>query len=214
MPILVIGFNQYTYIKKMITQLEKYTNDITIVDNFSTYSPLLEYYKNDYKYSLIKMDKNYGHKVYEKTIFNKIFGNIYFLTDPDIEFNEKLPNNFINELIEISNYFQGEKVGFALEIDSQHIRKDCISFGKTIIDWEKQYWYYKLYYQHYEIYNAAIDTTFCLINKNNNGGHYRVGGNFLAKHLPWYNNFDKEFLKDEYNFYLKNNISTNYWRKK
>ncbi len=213
MTAVIISFNQYTYVSKMVKQLEKYTNDIVVIDNNSTFPKLLDYYKNEYKYSLIKMDNNYGHKVYDKSIFNKIFGDIYILTDPDLEFNENLPDNFINELINISNYFQAEKVGFALLIDSLDIRQDITAFGKSILDWEKQYWTYKLYYPNHEIYNAALDTTFCLINKQNKGGHYRVAGNYTCKHLPWHEKFEKELVRGEYEYYLKNNVSTNYWKK-
>jgi DevC protein len=86
------------------------------------------------------MDKNYGHKVYEKSVINYIIGDVYILTDPDLEFNKNLPDNFIEEMINISNYFEAEKVGFALLIDSDDIRNDVTSFGKSIIDFEKQYW--------------------------------------------------------------------------
>jgi len=213
MTAVIISFNQYTYVSKMVKQLEKYTNDIVVIDNNSTFPKLLDYYKNEYKYSLIKMDTNYGHKVYDKSIFNKIFGDIYILTDPDLEFNKNLPDNFISELINISNYFQAEKVGFALLIDSLDIRQDVKAFDKSIVDWEKQYWTYKLYYPNHEIYNAALDTTFCLINKQNKGGHYRVAGNYTCKHLPWHEKFEKELVRGEYEYYLKNNVSTNYWKK-
>ena len=213
MTAVIISFNQYTYVSKMVKQLEKYTNDIVIIDNNSTFPKLLDYYKNEYKYSLIKMDTNYGHKVYDKSIFNKIFGDIYILTDPDLEFNKNLPDNFISELINISNYFQAEKVGFALLIDSLDIRQDVKAFDKSIVDWEKQYWTYKLFYPNHEIYNAALDTTFCLINKQNKGGHYRVAGNYTCKHLPWHEKFEKELVRGEYEYYLKNNVSTNYWKK-
>ena len=37
------------------------------------------------------------------------------------------------------------------------------------------------------MYWADIDTTFCLINKNNLGSRdIRVAGNFTARHIPWY----------------------------
>jgi hypothetical protein len=211
--VVIIGFNQYTYIKNMVTQIEKYTTDIVVIDNNSTFPKLLEYYEKEYKYTLLKMNKNYGHKVYEKDFMNYIIGDIFILTDPDLEFNKNLPNNFILEMINISNYFQAEKVGFALLIDSDTIRDDIIVFGKTIKEYEKQYWVCKYYYPNHEIYSAAIDTTFCLINKQNKGGHYRLAGNYLCKHLPWHKNFDKDLTENEYNYYSINNISTNYWKK-
>ena len=213
MPCVIIGYNQLTYIKLMVKQLEKYTNDIIIIDNNSSYGPLLEYYKNEYKYTLLRQKENYGHKVYEKNFMNKIVGDMYILTDPDIEFNKEMPDNWIESLIKISNYFQAEKTGLALLYDAPDIRTDCICFGKNIYDWESQYWIYKFYYKNFEIYSAALDTSTCLVNKQNkNSGHYRVAGNFLAKHLPWHKNFEKNIPKDEYDCYLKNNVSSNYFK--
>ena len=213
MSCVIIGFNQPTYIKKMVEQLEIYTNDIIIIDNNSDFKPLLDYYDKEYKYTLLKMNKNFGHKVYNKIFIDKLIGDIFILTDPDLEFNENLPINFIENMINISNYFEAEKVGFALEYKSANIRTDIKAFGKSIHDWEKQYWITSFYYPNHEIWSAAIDTTFCLINKQNKGGHYRIAGDYLCKHLPWYNNFDKNIPNDEFDYYIKNNISTNYWKK-
>ena len=212
MTVVIIGFNQYTYISNMVKQLEKYTTDIVIIDNNSTYLPLLDYYEKDYKYTVLKQSKNHGHKVYEQSFVSKIVGNIYFITDPDLKFNPKLPKDFIKQMIDISIYFEAEKVGFALTYNTSDIRKDCICFGKSIKDWEHQYWQVKLFYPNHEIYDAAIDTTFCLVNKQNKGGHYRVAGNYTCKHLPWHINFEKDLPKEEYDYYLNNNISTNYWK--
>jgi hypothetical protein len=213
MPCVIIGFNQPTYIQKMVKQLEPYTNDIIIIDNNSDFKPLLDYYNNNYEYTLFRMKINHGHKVYEKSFMDRLVGDIFFITDPDLRFNNKLPSNFIENMINISNYYQAEKVGFALMYDSPDIRTDIKAFGKSIKEWEKQYWTYKFYYPEHEIWSAAIDTTFCLLNKQNKGGHYRIAGNYLCKHLPWHNNFEKEIPKDEYEHYLKNNVSTNYWKK-
>ena len=50
MTVVIISYNQYTYVSKMVKQLEKYTNDIVIIDNKSSFPLLLDYYENDYKY--------------------------------------------------------------------------------------------------------------------------------------------------------------------
>jgi hypothetical protein len=215
MTCVIIGYNQPTYIKKMVKQLELYTNDIVIIDNNSNFGSLLEYYEKEYKYTLLKMKSNLGHKVYEKSFMDKIIGDIFILTDPDLEFNKNLPNNFIENMINISNYYQAEKVGFALLYDAPDIRTDVMAFGKSIKEWEKKYWTYKYYYPGFEndIWSAAIDTTFCLVNKQNKGGHYRIAGNYLCKHLPWHIGFEKEIPKDEFENYIKNNVSTNYWKR-
>ena len=59
MTIFIISYNQYTYINNMVKQLENYTNDIVIVDNNSTYKPLLNYFNTKYKYSLLTNLKTY-----------------------------------------------------------------------------------------------------------------------------------------------------------
>jgi hypothetical protein len=211
MSAVIIGYNQPTYIKKMVNQLEKYTNDIIIIDNCSTYTPLLEYYK-EYKYTLLRQNKNYGHEVYKNIFMDKVVGPIYILTDPDIEFNKNLPNNFIEELVNISNYYQAERVGFALLYNTNDIRNECIHQGKSITNLESVNWIYKFLYKDYEIYSGKIETTTCLINRNNKGDHYRIAGNYTCKHKPWHKNFEKEMPYEEYYNYLNNNISTIYWK--
>jgi len=60
----------------------------------------------------------------------------------------------------------------------------------SIYDWEKRFWKNKIDDPDYELYEADIDTTFCLINKRNlyatAGIQIRVAGDFTAKHIPWY----------------------------
>jgi FkbM family methyltransferase len=60
--------------------------------------------------------------------------------------------------------------------------------GKTIYDWESQFYQNKINDDIYELYDASIDTAFCLVNKKYEYNDYnvRIAGNFTAKHLPWY----------------------------
>jgi len=213
MSIVVIGFNQYTYITKMIKQLEPYSNDIIIIDNNSDYKPLINYYENEYKYTLLKMDKNYGHKVYEETFIVNMLGNNYIITDPDLEFNKKLPANCIQEMVQISKEYKAGRVGFALLIDTDDIRPELSYAGMPLKQWEGRFWMNKIKHPKLDLYNAPIDTTFCLLNTVNNihGLSIRIGGDYICKHKPWHYNYYLELLDDEYDYYLKNNKSTNFW---
>jgi hypothetical protein len=124
----------------------------------------------------------------------------FILTDPDLEINEKLPSNFIDDLVEISNKYRCQKTGFALDIsDFDKMYQFKYSGGGTILEWEKGFWVHRIDDDKYEIYWAGIDTTFCLFNKNYGGGHIRVAGNFTAKHLPWYTNNKLLSLTEVYN---------------
>ena len=65
-PIFIISYNRLSYVEQMICWLEKsgYTN-IHVIDNASTYPPLLEYYKT-LTYKVHFMKENYGHMVFWK----------------------------------------------------------------------------------------------------------------------------------------------------
>lgn len=216
MPVFVIGYNQLTYIRNMVRQLERYTTDINVIDNNSDFQPLLDYYENEFKYTLLKQKVNYGHKVFEYEFIQKLTGDLYILTDPDLQFNPNLPDDFIDQLVAISNYFKMHKTGFALLIDADDIRTDVIYKGCTIKDWERRFWAYRLNYPpnpSMEIFYADIDTTFCLINRRIGPSSIRVAGDFTCMHIPWHLNFEQMLESGEYENYMKNNNSTSWWFK-
>jgi FkbM family methyltransferase len=215
-PVFVISYNQYTFIKNIVKQLEKFTTDINIIDNNSDYLPLLEYFKNEYEYTLLKQKVNYGYSVYLQKKIQKLAGDLYVLTDPDLQFNSKLPENFMEELLAISNYYKANKVGFALLIDSEDIRTDITFKGRNIKDWESQFWINRIKFPlkpEIEIYKAPLDTTFCLINRNYSNPSIRVGGDFTCIHIPWHKNFQIRLEEGEGENYMKNNNSTNWFGK-
>ena len=205
---LIIGYNQLTYIRDMVQQLEKYTSDIVIVDNASDFEPLLDYYRNSYKYALLRQPTNRGHTVFQDPFIQKLMGDVYILTDPDLKFNQNLPQDFIQSLLEVSNAFRAHKVGFALCIHANNLRKDI---GPARVSFESQYWKRRVTLPTRPdliLYSAPIDTTFCLINNRYRGTHVRVAGDFTCIHRPWHENFQYELAPGEFDSYLKNNIST------
>ena len=214
-PAVIIAYNQYTYIKNMVEQLEKYTTDIIIIDNNSTYKPLLEYYENDFKYSLLRQKTNLGTFIIEDDFIRSLIGDMYILTDPDIQVNPRLPNNFIQILMDLSFYFKAHKVGFALSIDSQDIRTDILLYGQTIKEWESKFWKNPLTYPvnaGLELYGAPVDTTFCLVNNTfADKENIRIAGDYTCFHLPWHLNFKNLLTDGEYEAYLENNKSTNWF---
>jgi hypothetical protein len=60
--------------------------------------------------------------------------------------------------------------------------------GQSITEWESQFWHHRIHDDAFELYQAAIDTTFVLLTKNasNPGLSIRVAGDFTARHSPWY----------------------------
>lgn len=226
-PIFIIAWNQYTYVKSMVEQLQKLDcKKMYIIDNKSTYEPLVKYLKEIDGKNGIKVlyqDDNYGHTVYEKQHILDIAGDLYVVTDPDLILNPKIPSNFLKIMSDVSEKYKANKVGFALDITNNlDLSKNLDGKkGETFYTNEKQYWNNRVNDSDYEMYHAPIDTTFALINKKyrvlgSMENSIRMAGDFTAVHRPWLIDNEKDLLPGEMNFYLtKDNKSTtlNRWKK-
>ena len=205
-PIVVVAYNNLFFVRNFIDQLKKYDNPIILFDNNSTYEPLLEYYKDikaelGSKIDIRLMDKNYGHAVFY--LYEDTLPNVYILSDPDLQLNPRMPENFSEILFDLSKKYQASKISLALDISEKDKFVECKKYEskKTIYDWEKQFWENPIADLQYELYESPIDgaTTFFLKNKNiPEKRQIRIAGVFTAKHLPWYKGFLKNrILKEE-----------------
>lgn len=198
-PVIIIGFNNFTYIKMMVEQLLKYNlKDITIIDNCSTLPILLHYYENNKNFKVLKLNKNYGPRVLfheDLKVFYNMLPNFFILTDPDIKFNENLPEDFVDTLISITEKHKIGKAGFAIDISSSEKFKHLFFYKRykkiSIRAWEHKYWTDK---REDDLYRADIATTFAVYNKKyldfsierHRLKAMRKAGNFLCKHMQWY----------------------------
>jgi FkbM family methyltransferase len=212
-PIIVICYNNYLYVKNTLEQILKinkeYYKNIQILNNKSTCLNTIQFLDNvDVK--VIHNVANNGPwvtPINNTHIYNSL-PNKFILTDPDLKFDENIPNNFIEILSHLSDKYETVKIGLALNISDceQFYKYNTYMNSQSIYDWELQFWENKIYNDEYELYNALIDTTFCLINKNNVSKDYsiRIAGNFTAKHLPWYINNEIYNVYDNYMHYIIN----------
>jgi hypothetical protein len=211
-PFVIIAYNNLFFIRKFINQIKKYGNPIILFDNNSTYEPLLNYYK-DIKAELGSMidirlmDDNYGIEV--TSLYKDTLPDVYMLSDPDLELNPRMPANFDEILLNLSNKYQASKISLALDISEKEKFVECKKYEKTktIYDWEKQFWEFPIADSQYELYESPIDgaTTFFLKNRNiDQKRQLRIAGDFTAKHLPWYKGYLKEHISEE---------ELGYWKK-
>ncbi|HNY14595.1 MAG TPA: hypothetical protein PKI12_03580, partial [Bacteroidales bacterium] len=101
-PIIINNFNRLEMMVQLIESLEKrgYTN-IFIIDNLSTYPPLLEYYKTC-KYTVFRLDRNIGMNALWGSGLIKKFRNDYFVyTDSDMVPVEECPDDFLLFFLEV-----------------------------------------------------------------------------------------------------------------
>jgi hypothetical protein len=187
-PVIVISFNNYKYVDNTLQQLSSFDLDVRIMDNNSTCQKTIDYLKT--KENVIYNKKNEGPWIDETRntdLYNSL-PDLFIITDPDLQFNKNLPKDFVKTLCYYSDKYNSYKTGFALEIeDFDQMYQDIYVFQTyTIYDWEKRFWVKTL---EPDVYEADIDTTFCLVNKQRKDGmQLRLAGNFTARHLPWYIN--------------------------
>ena len=206
-PIVIICYNNYRYVENTLSQIlrinKEYYNNIIILNNASTCEDTIEYLKKlggsngsngGAGIAIINNIGNFGPWIAadNNNHIYDILPDKFVLTDPDLKLNANIPSNFIDILATLSDKYKTTKIGLALDIT------DCDQFYPTaeymanlsIYDWEKRFWKNKIDDPDYELYEADIDTTFCLINKRNlystAGIQIRVAGDFTAKHIPWY----------------------------
>jgi hypothetical protein len=195
-PVVIINWNSLHFFKLFVLQLKQFHVPIIVLDNKSDYWPLLNYYKElketlGHGISIWYLEKNYGHQVYLE--LKDQLPDIFILSDPDIRFNPDMPHNFREVFLEISNQYQAYKVGTALDISDSHKFIQCDNYveGTNITDWERQFWVNNVPHPLHELYDAAIDTTTCLVNNfyRQQGRCIRVAKEFTAKHMPWYQDY-------------------------
>ena len=207
-PVIIINFNRFNHLQKLVDWLEKADmRNIFIIDNASTYPLILDYY-NQTKHNVIKLNVNIGYKAFWDTPIHLWFKGLpYILTDPDVIPVENCPLDAIKFFQEIlTKYDNINKVGFGLQIDDipDHYHKKS-----EVIEWETKFWGKPV---SENLYKADIDTTFALYRANSVkqqwGKTLRTGGDYLIKHLPWYEN--SNLLSEEELYYRKMAIGSSW----
>lgn len=214
-PIIIISFNQLFYLKKLVDflLLNKH-QDIVIIDNNSTYPPLLSYFNEIEKnknVTIYRLKENFGHLIFweNEELFHKYSKGFHIVTDADIVPHEKTPSDYLSVFLKLLNTNKDiTKVGFSLYLDDI---PDSNPNKKNIISWENQFWKNKIN----KHYLSSIDTTFAMYRPN----YIRNNHNFLsgirtnipytARHGGWYIN--PKALTEEQLFYIKTANSSSSW---
>lgn len=214
-PIIIISFNQLFYLKQLVNFLKKHNyNNIVIIDNNSTYKPLINYFETiESSVTLYRLKENYGHLVFwkHKELFNKYAKGYYVVTDPDIVPLDCCPEDFVLYFKRIlDKNLEVTKVGFSLKLDDI---PDSNPNKQKVIDWEQQFWKNKTREGNYK---ADIDTTFALYRPKNlnfiNTSFYkaiRTNRPYIAMHGGWYVD-NNNLTNEQYNYYKTANESSSW----
>lgn len=196
-PVIINNRDLLTWPKEMVEKIKTYDNvgDIIVLDNGSTYEPLLEWYNT--KPCEIIYGENRGHTApWLSGLVEKLNTKYYVVSDPDLGINDTL--TYLVEKMETNSL---PKLGLGLNYDL------CPS--------ESPYYQHLMNYEKPRYINSRLvdnvyldvetDTTFALYKNQ----HYFIGGGiigneYIAKHFPWYLTDEDRKNNEEFMYYLKN----------
>jgi hypothetical protein len=207
-PIIINNRNLLTWPSKMVEDCKNFDNvgEIIIVDNQSTYEPLLEWYKTN-PCEIIYSENNGQSCPWIINLPQKLGSKYYVVTDPDLDLSQTPKDclNFIQEKLE--KYDEYSKIGLSLHNWEVSEDSPYHSFLKTwaSFNWDSTSVVDGL------LTNQLIDTTFGMYNLDkgpHSGKNCAAFSPYSARHIPWEITID--VIKDmknkyfEYFYYLSN----------
>jgi hypothetical protein len=195
-------------------------NNITIIDNQSTYTPLLNWYKIsgiDIFYNNITENSCHAFKdlvAIGHYKFKEIINDWYVFNDSDIIPIESVPNDFIEDLIFYAKKYNKSKVGMSIKIDDIDLNYPLNSW---VHSYESTYWTNAIIDGDVELYPHPIDTTFAVHSPGTiptwSSDTLRAGIPYIVKHAPFY--YDPSNLPKDEKYYLAHmNKQSSNWSSK
>lgn len=196
----IINRDLVTWPKAMVEWMNNVPElEPVILDNASTYPPLLEWYETN-PCRVVRLPSNFGHKVLWSSgiIYKEITADddYFLLTDPDLDIST-VPYDVIDKLKEAIHKYNLSKCGLAIRIDDM---PDEYPLKEQVLIWETPFWNET----HEEnLYKSPIDTTFALHDAKQSRGHKiggaRLAGEYTLRHLPFY--LTKNTVTEEFRYF-------------
>lgn len=198
-PVFVNSYEQLTYLRDTLDWFFDHGFcNITVLDQGSTYLPLLAHYARPDFRSRVRLlrFRNIGprraiRRVAAMTDYDKPF----IFTDPDLELPTTPDPAFVTRLLQLGRHYDVVKVGLALDIHSERVNGN-LPIGRYTIRR-----YYRRFFSNQvekDVFRVGVDTTFFayvprplprredILSSQPRIPALRVSGDgFLAQHRPW-----------------------------
>ena len=188
-PIVIICRDRVTPLRQLLDWLDNagYSRPI-LVDNASTFPPLLDFLRREADAEVVRLDRNLGHMApwISDQVQVKLRPNRpVVVTDCDIVPDDRRPTDVVEHLAEILLcYGEIDKVGLGLRIDDL---PDSYVLKEAVVAWESRFWEVELAPG---VFDAEVDTTFSLyrspIVPHRTVRALRTGTPYVARHSSWY----------------------------
>jgi len=200
-PVVINNRNRLTTTKNMVEHLLRLNKnqEIIILDNDSSYDPLIKWYKEIEDRIDVRYLNNEGHLAIWSTGIYKELGDYFIYTDSDIELNSNMPYSYQIFMYNLLQKYEMNKIAFAIKIDDL---PDHYRYKNQVIRNESKWWLEQI---EQDIYKADTDTTFAFMRNigDNTYKSLRIARNdFICRHIPFY--IDLENLDQEEQYYIDN----------
>lgn len=213
MKAFIIMFNWLTWPKAMAEYLTALGCEVILIDNNSSYPPLLQWYENC-PFKVHRMQENFGHlALWKSGLIDSFDDQYYIVTDPDLDIFTDVPFNFLATLKQgLLNNPDVIKSGLSLKIDDLPDN----AYAKRVYEWELKFWQTPV--DNEGFYKSDIDTTFAMYDRTRYFGQLpnnrffsgvRSPAPYTARHLPWYFTEESVLNNDEQKYYLRH--TNTYW---
>lgn len=215
-PIFINSFNRLNGLRRLVDWLlDSGHRRIVLLDNCSTYPPLLRYFETleeDQRITVVRLDKNFGqYAIWTSGIFDRLNWDAAFAySDPDVLPDAHCPSDFIAHFDDVlARHPWAMKAGFGLLTDDI---PDSYKFRDEVLTWEKQFWDVPVGFMEFR---APIDSTFALYRREAVHWNFqatedakymaiRTGAPYVARHLDWY--IDSDHPTEEQIYYREKAI--------
>jgi len=213
-PVYINVFNRLTTTRNLVEQIKRLPDaQPVIIDNDSTYGPLLDWYASN-PCDIMRLRENLGHHApWVSGVVDGDGASWYVVTDCDIDI-DGVPDDVLSVLQQPFRWEQRRPVksGLALRID------DLPEWQSEVVKWESRWWRRRLS-RATDWYRAPIDTTFAMYQRGTTLQQVqdvvrtpcvRLGGAYQARHMPWY--LDCENMDEENAHYFATANRSNSWK--
>lgn len=176
---------------------------VIVIDNQSTFPPLLAYYKEmGDKLDVRVQDANIGPRGFWERGYHTAIDTPYIYTDCDLVPADTCPDGVIEMMLDALGKTEpatvdgGRKVGVGLRIDNL---PDHFCKKDLVIKWESQFWRGERV-SYAPAFFASVDTTFAMYHPKQ-GFTYtgmRLDNPFVFEHVPWYSDESKPTEEDTF----------------
>lgn len=177
-PIYINVRDRVKTLRRLVAWLEAAGYErIVLLDNASTYEPLLEYL-NESPHNVVRFGVNHGSRALWRA--SVVPSEWFVFTDPDLLPVEECPADVVEHLHEIAEYHKFPKAALGLHLDDVPASMDSLEWERSLVSREREL--------EPGVYDSMADTTFALYRPDAAFGYtaLRTGWPYQARHTSWY----------------------------